>query len=147
VSPAELEALVTAAVEGDLLARIRLVSILRPVAYEAAWYKVFNHADADDVANLTMIRAMRRLHRLRKRRAVKAWTRKIARRLAMTLIAQRAAKPTDSAEFENIPDPGDGPTLVPTFSAASRHKWGRGATFDPDFPRTSWWPERTRLEP
>lgn len=82
-------AIVRKVLSGDRSPFDVLVQRYLPSVYAVAYARVGNHADAEDVAQETFLKAFMKLDTLREPRKVEGWLTTIARNVANTLLSKR----------------------------------------------------------
>jgi RNA polymerase sigma factor (sigma-70 family) len=100
--PTELPELIDAAIAGDSAAWAELVDRYTPLVWRVARSYRLSHADATDVVQITWLRLLENLSRLRNPRAVGGWLRTTAQRESLRLCRE-SSRLAPVAEFdENI---------------------------------------------
>lgn len=105
------EALAELAAEGDLNAFEELVNRHRAAVYRMARAVTGSHADADDAAQETFIRAYRSLGSYDASRPFRPWLRKIAHNTSLNVLRAAAgrARRFSTGEAPQHPDPSPNP--------------------------------------
>jgi RNA polymerase sigma-70 factor (ECF subfamily) len=102
MAAAEVGRLVRAAQGGDGTAFRRLVETHARAVYAVAYRLMRDHADADDIAQETFVRAYEALDRYDEQYRFTTWLRTIATRLAWNELQKRKRRRTEAGEaFEN----------------------------------------------
>jgi RNA polymerase sigma factor (sigma-70 family) len=100
--PTDLSELVDAAIAGDAAAWGELVDRYTPLVWRVARSYRLNQADATDIVQITWLRLLENLTRLRDPRAIGGWLRTTARRESLRLCRE-SGRSAPVAEFdENI---------------------------------------------
>lgn len=97
------EALLRAAMNGDLEAFGEVVTRYEGVVYSTCYRILAVHEDAQDAAQETFVRAYRNLRRFDPERPFKPWVRRIAANLSLNQLRRRRA--VDPLEEERFPAP------------------------------------------
>ena len=98
-------AIIRQVLSGDRVPFDVLVQRYLPSVYAVAFARVGNHADAEDVAQETFLRAFKKIDSLREPRKVEGWLTTIARNVANTLLSKRIREREAAGDVVEAPQP------------------------------------------
>ncbi len=101
--------LIVRAKSGDVGAFSVLTRVYLQRVYRAAYAVMRNHADAEDVAQETLVRAYQNIARFDETRPLFPWLYRIARNLCLNRIQRVGKRETELPEYDYFPDRDAGP--------------------------------------
>ena len=111
--------LIVRAKKGDGAAFSALTRVYIRRVYRAAYAVVRNHADAEDVAQETFVRAYQSIARFDETRPMFPWLYRIARNLCINRVQRVNNRESELPEYDHFPDRSAGPETA-TIAADER---------------------------
>jgi RNA polymerase sigma-70 factor (ECF subfamily) len=111
-SAQQITDLVRCCLAGEAWAARALVEQFQHQVFALCYRMLSQREDAEDVAQESLVRALRGLHNWDNRRDFAPWLMAIAGNRCRTLLASRARRPRSASETEQIEDPAPPPETV-----------------------------------